>query len=80
VHGVIAAIDGDVERTRRKARGRAKRFRRKDRSGKVEAEELVGTVFVRDRQTAACQHRRAAEGDESVLEDHRGLLNVQNSN
>src|ERR1700722_2079734 len=49
VHGVAAAIDGDIERTRRKATRRAERFRRKNRGGKVEAEELVGTVFVRDR-------------------------------
>src|SRR4029077_10778945 len=61
VHGVVAAIDGDVERTRRKAGGWAEWFRRKNRRGKVEAEELVGTVFVRDRQTAPYQHRRAAE-------------------
>src|ERR1700732_655321 len=80
VHGVAAAIDGDIERTRRKSRRRAKRFRRKNRGGKVESEELVGTVFVRDRETAPCQRCRETEGDESVLGDHRGLLNVQNSN
>src|ERR1700694_5152994 len=36
VHGVAAAIDGDIERTRRKASRRAERFRRKTRGGKLE--------------------------------------------
>src|SRR5258708_6763115 len=50
-----AAVDVHVKRTRRESRRRPQRLRRKHPFGKVNAEELIGTIVVRTRQTAPRQ-------------------------
>src|ERR1700676_786269 len=78
LRALAAAIDGHIKRPRREASGRPKRLRRKHRCGKVQAKELDGAVFVRERQTAPRQHGRANDSAENVPRDHEGLLKCAN--
>lgn len=67
---IAAAIGSRLDRNRRELRCRPKRLRRKHRLGKVEPEELVGTLLIRDSQPAPRRERRAKDGDENVFRDH----------
>ena len=72
--GRDAPIGPCLDRNRRELARRAKRLWRKHCSRKVEAEELAGTVLVRDGQTAPCEVRRADDGGENIFQNQKGLL------
>lgn len=71
--GLPAFASGIAPRLHRKRpefRRRPERLRREHCLGKVEAEELIGTVLVRDRHTAPSQEQGASDGEENILQDH----------
>src|ERR1700730_16545390 len=70
LRALVFTLGSCFELNRHELRGRPKRLRRKRRPGKVEAEELVGTILVRDSQTAPRQQRRANDRGENIFQDH----------
>src|SRR5258708_31230280 len=65
-----SAIGSCLDLNRREFGRRPERLWRKQRLGKIEAEELVGTIFIRDRRTAPWQQRRVNDGDANIFQDH----------
>src|SRR6266403_1485418 len=70
LRALASAIGSCFDLDRHELRGRPKRLRRKHGLGKIEAEELVGTVLIRHCQTAPCQQRRANDGNKNIFQDH----------
>src|SRR5258706_12088940 len=67
---LASAISPGFKLNRHELRGRPKWLRRKHRPGEIQAEELVGTVLVRDSQTVPRQQRRANDRGENIFQDH----------
>src|SRR5229473_3226778 len=67
---VASGVGSCLDRNRREFGTRPKRFRRKHRLGKVEAEELVGTVLIRLRRTAPRQQHSANRGRQNRFQNH----------
>src|ERR1700731_702269 len=67
---LASAIGLCLDLDRREFGSRPERLRRKQRLGKIEAKELVGTIFIRDRSAAPCQQRRTDHGEANIFQDH----------
>src|ERR1700688_565155 len=70
LRALAVAIAARLHRKRLEFGRRTEPIRRQHCPGKVEAEELVGTILVSDRHPAPSQKQGAGDGDEQILQDY----------
>src|SRR5258707_7271896 len=70
LRALASVIGFRLDRNRRELRGRPERLGGKQRLGKIEAQELVGTVLIRQRWTAPSEPHRTEDGHANIFQDH----------